>query len=121
MHGTYDAPWESAHHSGAATSVGAALRTHVHDQFESAPLRTVTVLAEPVGSRRLDNISLLDVRVEKRVRLRGSHRMSAFLDVFNGLNANPEQNPIWSSGSSYLRPLSIVSPRVAKVGLSFDW
>jgi hypothetical protein len=119
-HGTYDAPWELhitpvlRHQSGQPFG---RTFTATLAQFR----RTVTVLAEPVGSQRLDNITLLDVRVEKRVGLRGGRRLSAFVDVFNSLNANPEQNAIWSSGSSYLRPLSIVSPRVAKVGLSFDW
>jgi hypothetical protein len=44
-----------------------------------------------------------------------------FLDVFNVLNANPEQNAIWSSGTSFLRPVTIVPPRIARAGLSFDW
>jgi hypothetical protein len=119
VHGTYAVPWDLhispvlRHQSGQPFG-----RTFTTSQLRYA---TLTVLAEPVGSQRLDNISLLDVRVEKRVRLRGSSRLTAFLDVFNVLNANPEQNVVWSSGSSYRRPLSIVSPRVAKVGVSFDW
>ena len=48
-------------------------------------------------------------------------RVSAFLDVFNCLNVNPEQNAIWSSGASFLRPLTIVSPRIARVGLNVNW
>ena len=48
-------------------------------------------------------------------------RLSVFLDVFNCLNANPEQNVIWSSGKSFLRPLTIVPPRIARLGLTFDW
>jgi hypothetical protein len=81
----------------------------------------VTVLAEPVGSRRMDSVTMLDLRVEKSVRLFGNRRLAVALDVFNCLNANPEQNVVWSSGPSFLRPLTIVSPRVAKVGLSFEW
>jgi outer membrane receptor protein involved in Fe transport len=83
--------------------------------------RTVTVLAEPVGTRRMDNVTILDVRVEKGIRLNGTRRLAGFIDVFNCLNANPEQNAIWSSGPSFLRPLSIVSPRIARVGAKFDW
>jgi hypothetical protein len=83
--------------------------------------RTVTVLAELVGTRRTDNITVLDARVEKGVRLNGTHRLAGFIDVFNCLNANPEQNMIWSSESSFLRPVSIVSPRIARVGVKFDW
>ena len=118
-HGTYDAPWD--------VHITPVLRHQSGQPFgrtftaNPSPNMTVTVLAEPVGTRRLDNITLLDLRVEKRLRLPGSHRLTAFLDVFNALNANPEQNVIWSSGASYLRPLNILSPRVARVGLSFDW
>jgi hypothetical protein len=39
----------------------------------------------------------------------------------NLLNANAEQNVNWSSGNAFLRPLSIVSPRVARLGLRLDW
>jgi hypothetical protein len=40
--------------------------------------------------------------------------------MFNVLNDNPEQNRSWSSGASFLRPLSIV-PRLARLGVKFDW
>jgi hypothetical protein len=119
VHSAFEGPWDLhitpvlRHQSGQPFG-----RTFTTSQLRYA---TVTVLAEPVGTRRLDNITLLDLRVQKRVRLSRGLRLAAFLDVFNALNANPEQNLIWSSGPSYFRPLSIVSPRVAKVGLSFDW
>jgi hypothetical protein len=120
-HGTYETPWGVRvtpllrHQSGQPFG-----RTFTTD---SSQLRyaTVTVLAEPVGSRRTDNITLLDVRVEHRVRLGAQRRLSVFLDVFNCFNANPEQNVVWSSGPSFLRPVSIVSPRIARVGVAFDW
>jgi outer membrane receptor protein involved in Fe transport len=119
-HATYQGPW--------GVSLTPVLRHQSGQPFgrtfttDSGELRygIVTVLAEPVGTRRTDNITLLDVRVEKRVRLK-SRRVAGFVDVFNCLNANPEQNTIWSSGPSFLRPLSIVSPRIARVGLTFDW
>jgi len=96
-------------------------RTFTTDSSQLRYASTVTILAEPVGTRRMDNITIMDVRVAKQVSLPRGCRLAAFLDVFNLLNANPEQNLIWSSGPSYLGPLSIVSPRVAKLGLSFDW
>jgi hypothetical protein len=120
-HGTYEAPWAVRvtpvlrHQSGqpfgrtfttAATQLGSG---------------TVTVLAEPIGTRRMDNITVFDVRVEKRIPLHGDHRLGALLDVFNCFNANPEQNTVWSSGPSFLRPVSIVSPRVARVAMTVDW
>jgi hypothetical protein len=68
----------------------------------------------------MDHVTLLDVRIERTMRVK-RRRVSAFLDVFNCLNANPEQNAIWSSGEYFLRPLSIVPPRIARIGVTFDW
>jgi hypothetical protein len=48
-------------------------------------------------------------------------RLSPFIDVYNVTNANPIQNTSWSSGSSFLRPLAIVPPRVLRIGVKFDW
>jgi hypothetical protein len=44
-----------------------------------------------------------------------------FVDVFSLLNGNAEQNANWSSGSSFLRPLSIVPPRLARLGAKLEW
>lgn len=81
---------------------------------------TVTMLMEPIGTRRMDHITLLDLRIDRSLRVRGG-RLSAFLDVFNVMNANPEQNAVWQSGPAFLRPLTIVPPRIARAGLTFDW
>jgi hypothetical protein len=81
----------------------------------------ISVLAEPVGTRRQDNVTLVDVSVHKDLRVRGSRRMAAFVEVFNLFNANPAQTVSWASGPAFLRPLSIVPPRIARVGLRVDW
>jgi hypothetical protein len=119
-HGTFEFPWHLRvtpvlrHQSGQPFG-----RTQKTDSLQ---LRygTVTILMEPVGSRRLDHITLLDLRIEKAMRVK-ERRIAAFLDVFNCLNANPELNAIWSSGTSFMRPVTIVAPRIARVGLTFDW
>jgi hypothetical protein len=80
----------------------------------------VRILAEPIDTRRMDNITLVDTSVEKSFRFGGSRRFAVFLDVFNLLNGNPEQNVNWSSGS-FRRPLNIVPPRIARIGLKLDW
>jgi hypothetical protein len=81
---------------------------------------TVTLLMEPVGTRRLDHLTLVDVRIERAWHLK--HRRAAiFLDVFNCLNSNAEQNAVWSSGPAFLRPVTIVPPRIARLGATFDW
>lgn len=119
-YGRYQGPWQVyitsvlRHQSGQPFG-----RTQTTDPGQ---LRygTVTILMEPVGTRHLDHITLLDLRVEKVIQMKGGH-VAVFLDVFNCLNANPELNAIWSSGASFLRPLTIVAPRVARIGLTLDW
>jgi hypothetical protein len=81
---------------------------------------TQTVLAEPLGTRRQDNVTLVDLRAEKAIRF-GARSLSGFIDIFNMFNANPEQNITWSSGTSFLRPSNIVPPRLVRFGAKFEW
>ena len=119
-YGTFEGPWQLRitpvlrHQSGQPYG-----RTQTTDPKQLS-YGTVTLLMEPVGTRRMDHITLVDVRVEKPIQLQHG-RVAVFLDVFNCLNANPEQNAVWSSGPSFQRPLTIVPPRIARLGLSFDW
>jgi hypothetical protein len=69
----------------------------------------------------MDNSTIVDVRLEQGVRLSSDRRVAVFLDLFNLFNSNAEQNLNWSSGSSFLRPLSIVSPRIARIGAKVEW
>ena len=118
IHGTYAAPWGLRitpylrHQSGQAfgRTFAATLNTG-----------TVRILAEPIGTRRMDNITILDVRFEQSFLTAGPRRVAAFFDLFNVSNSNAEQNVVWSSGGSFLRPLNIVSPRVARIGAKVEW
>jgi hypothetical protein len=118
IYGTYAGPWDVRitpflrHQSGQPFG-----RTFVTPSNYGG----VRILAEAIGTRRMDNITILDVRVEKGFRFGGHRRLAGFVDVFNLLNANPEQNTNWSSGASFLRPLSIVPPRLARVGMKLEW
>ncbi len=82
---------------------------------------SVRFLAEPINSRRQDNITIVDIRVEKGFRLTRSRRVAPFMDIFNLLNTNAAQNIGWSSGASYLRPLQIVPPRLLRIGAKLEW
>ena len=118
IHGTYAAPWGVRitpylrHQSGQA--FGRTFATSLN-------IGTVRILAEPIGTRRMDNIIILDVRLEKGFRVSRDRRVAVFLDLFNLFNSNAEQNLNWSSGPSFLRPLSIVSPRIARIGAKVEW
>jgi len=117
LYGTYEGPW--------GVRVTPFLRHQSGQPFgrtiaATLSYGTVRVLAEPIGARRMDNVTLLDARVEKGFRIAG-RRVAGFVDVFNLLNGNPEQEMVWSSGSSFLRPLNIVAPRIARVGGKLQW
>lgn len=79
-----------------------------------------TILAEKWGARRLDDVFIVDLRAEKGVPI-GRARVSGFLDLFNLTNANPVQTVTQTSGASFLRPLTIVSPRVARIGFKLEY
>jgi hypothetical protein len=79
-----------------------------------------TIDAEPQRSRRNDNISVINVRIDRPVNI-GNARLSPFLDVYNITNVNPVQDITTSSGANFLRPTVIVSPRILRIGARFDW
>lgn len=78
------------------------------------------VLVEPLNSNRLDNTTIWDIRAEKVFRF-GPRTFSGFLDMYNITNSNSEFRQIWSSGSSFLRPTTIIPPRVVRVGAKVEW
>ena len=73
------------------------------------------------GSRRQDNIILVDTRLEKVLRINNSRAFNVFIDGYNLTNANPAANITWSSGSTFLQPVTIIAPRLARFGVKFDW
>ncbi|MDO8680467.1 MAG: TonB-dependent receptor [Acidobacteriota bacterium] len=81
---------------------------------------SVRFLAEPLGTRRQDAIFIADLRVEKTHRF-GVRDISLFFDLYNMFNDNPAQNLQWSSGTAFNRPLSIVPPRLARIGLKLNF
>jgi outer membrane receptor protein involved in Fe transport len=82
---------------------------------------SVRFLAEPFGTRRQDDIIISDLRVEKEVVLGGGRDVSMFFDIYNLFNSNPAQNLQWSSGTAFDRPLSVVPPRLARIGVKVNF
>jgi len=118
VYGTWEAPWHLRitpylrHQSGQPFG-----RTFV----SRLNYGNVRILAEPIATRRMDNVTVLDLRLEKGIHLRADRRIAAFVDAFNLLNANPVETAIWTSGASFLRPLNIVAPRIIRVGTKLEW
>lgn len=79
------------------------------------------ILAEPIDSRTQDHIVVLDTRVEKRFNLARGMSLSGFFDVYNITNSAAASNINWASGAAFLRPSTIIGPRIARFGLKYDW
>jgi len=122
MHGTYDAPYGirlspvMRHQSGQPYGRVAVVST----ARTSPAFFSGRVLIEPVGARRQDNVTILDVRAEKVLKISRT-QLRLFLDVFNILNANPAQNISFLTGTAFEQPTFIIPPRLARVGFRFDW
>jgi len=82
---------------------------------------TQIILAEPIGTRRQDTVSVIDVRAEKQIRFATKARVGVFADVFNLMNSNTAVNLNWRAGSSFERATTVLGPRIAKFGVKFDW
>jgi outer membrane receptor protein involved in Fe transport len=118
LHGTWEAP--------LGLKVTPVLRHQAGQSFgrtlsASTNYGSIRIPAEPITARRQDNVNILDVRLEKVVKMGPGARLAPFVDFFNMFNSNAEQNITWSSGTSFLQPLSIVPPRLLRIGAKFEW
>ena len=69
----------------------------------------------------LDHVVIAVARLERIFTLPRAARLSAQLDVYNLTNANPVDFLTWGSGASFLRPTSVVPPRIVRFGVTLDW
>jgi hypothetical protein len=79
-----------------------------------------TVRSEPINARRMPNVTVVDVRSEKAIAWRAGC-LVGFFDVYNIFNTNAEQEITITSGASFLRPVAITAPRIARLGVKFVW
>ncbi|MGE3274828.1 MAG: carboxypeptidase regulatory-like domain-containing protein [Vicinamibacterales bacterium] len=80
-----------------------------------------TVLVEPIGTRRMDNINVLDAKIEKAFQLGATARLRGFVDLFNILNANTPETISFATGSAFENPTNIIAPRAMRLGFRFEW
>jgi hypothetical protein len=118
--GTYEAPYGFRvsplvrHQAGAnfarQISVGAGLATAAGAIFSG------TINVEPLDSRRHDNITVVDVRVDRGFRLGNAVRIRALFDLFNITNSNAAETRTITTGTAFLRPTAVLAPRTARIG-----
>ena len=85
-----------------------------------ATIPSIVLKVEPIGSQRKPNINLLTLKFEKSFPWR-TQRVRLALSVYNALNANTATTVQQRSGGSFLRPRSIMPPRVAEVNVNYTF
>jgi hypothetical protein len=70
---------------------------------------------------RQDDISVLDLRIEKTVKLGGAARIRLFGDIYNIANKYAAETITQSTGSAFQTPTAILGPRTGRLGFRFVW
>ena len=84
-------------------------------------MANTTVYATPYNANTQDNLSVIDVRVEKTVNLGNAAKVRLFLDGFNLANAYAGETIVQATGTTYLQPTAIIAPRTGRIGFRFMW
>jgi outer membrane receptor protein involved in Fe transport len=84
-------------------------------------IRSIALNVEPIGTFRLPNTHELDVRAAKRVNLGGARSVELRADIYNALNKGTVTVVNLQSGADYLRPATILFPRILQLGATFTF
>jgi len=82
---------------------------------------TQVVNAGPVGTLNYPDIHALDMRVDKAFRIAGGQKITGRLNVYNMLNANTITAWTNRSGASYLKPTTILAPRIFELSATYSF
>ena len=104
--------------------IGVAGTLRLVSGFPWAPLLSVgignvgtqTIFLDNLGNRTSDNVSIVDLRVDKGFQLGDSAEIEFMFDLFNALNNASETNFIMRAGSRYRTTIEWIQGRT--VGLS---
>ncbi len=112
--------------AGFLVSANFSHRSGAHIVRRTRALRGITlvpentpILLQPRGENgRLENVTILDARLQKDFKFGENATLSLFADAFNLLNSNTTEGVITSlvESESYLYPLSPVTPRRLMLG-----
>lgn len=122
INGSYDAPYGIRITPALRFQQGQPFgRTFLAGAANGINYGSQRILAEPLGTRRQDNIVILDIRSEKFFKLPSNRRFGVFADIYNLTNNAAAQNIVWGGGSAFQQPISIVGPTIMRFGAKLDW
>jgi hypothetical protein len=120
--GTVDAGWGLRVTPVLKMQSGAPYGRFFQTRTNELNYGTQIILAEPIGTRRQENVTVFDFRVEKQLRFAADRaRLGLFFDMFNAFNSNTAVNIDWRSGAGFEKATTVLGPRIAKFGVKFDW
>ena len=129
--GTIEGPWGVVATPLVRHQSGDPLRRLVRNTLRGG---TFDYTAERHGTYRVDNPTIVDVRLEKRFRIQNGHRLGLFLDGFNLTNSNAAEaadeltgrrtatvNGVRVPYPQFMRPTQILNPRVYRFGVKYTF
>ena len=88
-------------------------RTFLVQDLNQGP---VNVAAEPRGTYRYPDVSLLDLRISKVFPVGKTAKLEGMFNLFNTFNAGTVINQVTTLGPSYGKPIQLLTPIVAGFG-----
>jgi len=86
-----------------------------------ATIPQIRLRVEEIGARRLPNLNILHMRIEKSFQLIEGQRLALQANVYNVLNINKALGVTPLSGPNFLIPTSITPPRIAELGITYSF
>ena len=107
--------------------IGVASNIRHLSGFPWAPIHRVSVpgsgtqpiFLENIENNRSDNVTIVDLRLDKTFVIGRRHRVTGMFDVYNLLNGNPVTNFSLRTGSSFGRVIAALEART--VMLKIRW
>ena len=94
-------------------------RTYTFRGIPSAS--TVTLRLEPYGSQQGSMRSLVNLRLSKTLRFGGGRNLQIDADALNAFNSNTAWVKTYVSGPTYGYVTQIVSPRILRLGVAYEF
>ena len=121
MSGAYNLPW------GILASANYDIRSGAPQARQvlfrgGRTIASYQLNVEPLGTFSLPNTHELDIRLAKRVGLGAAARsVELRADIYNALNKGTVRTQTLLSGANYLRPVTIMFPRIVQLGATLNF
>lgn len=108
---------------------GLALSARFQSGFPWAPVHrllvpnvgTKAILLTDLDANRSEDVTVVDLRVDKAWRFHRHYRITAIADVYNVLDVNPVTNFVVNTGSRFEDVIEWLPSRTLKLGLRFEF